>query len=78
MHQHTNAMSTSERTTAPSAHESPLADHTKDDMPAARTLIILVVVLLAGFAVVAGIMNFKSQNDTLNPLPPTEVTEPAR
>lgn len=64
--------------TSQSSSSATSVDGKKDDMPAARTLLIVVGVLLVGFAIVAAVMNFKSENDTLNPLPPAEVTAPVR
>lgn len=64
--------------TSQSSSSATSVDGKKDDMPAARTLLIVVGVLLVGFAIVAAVMNFKSENDTLNPLPPDEVSAPVQ
>ena len=64
--------------TSQSSSSATSVDGKKDDMPAARTLIIVVLVLLGGFTIVAGVMNFKAEKHTLNPLPPPEVSAPVQ
>lgn len=39
-------------------HEGLLEDHSANDMPAARTIFVLVIVLLAVFSIVASIIYF--------------------
>ncbi|HQV75932.1 MAG: hypothetical protein KBA60_13365 [Flavobacteriales bacterium] len=42
----------------------PLADNKPTDMPATRTLFVVIAALLVVFAIVAAVMNFNSQEET--------------
>ena len=69
MDQHCNIMPTDVHHTLPES--GPLADYKTSDMPAARTMIYLVAVMLIVFAVIAAVMD---RNAALNsPVVPPEV-----
>jgi hypothetical protein len=53
-----------------------LEDHKPNDMPAARTLVVLVVVLLAVFSVIAAIIYYNAHEDAPDPAPPVEQVQP--
>ena len=55
-------------------HEGILEDHSANDMPAARTIFVLVIVLLAVFAIVASIILFVA-DEKAPPQPAVEQPE---
>ena len=60
----------------PIPQRGPLADNRPTDMPAARTMFILVVVLLAVFSIVAAIIHFSAEDAAADPAPVIEQRQP--
>jgi|GEM_PF-2344765 len=67
-------MSTDAHTPLP--QKGPFADNSPTDMPAARTIVILVVVLLAVFSVVAAIIHFTAEEAAPDGAPVIEQRQP--
>lgn len=67
-------MSSDAHTPLPS--DGPLADNRPTDMPAARTMFILVVVLLAVFSIVAAVIHFSAEEAAPDPAPVIEQHQP--
>ena len=44
-------------------HDGPLEDHSPNDMPAARSILVIIVALLAVFAIVASIIQYNADED---------------
>ena len=60
----------------PLPQHGPLADNRPTDMPAARILFVLVVVLLAVFSIVAAIIHFNAEEAAPDAAPVIEQHQP--
>lgn len=60
--------------TSAAHHNGPLEDHKPNDMPAARTLVVLVVVLLAVFSVIAAVIYYNAHEEAPDPAPIEQAT----